>query len=147
MNNIIEFLVTNRYIIEPILIVAICFELYAINTGIFEDMWSSSSFLGKIFTGICIVVSLPAFIIYMFISIGILLYYTIHDLLFPRKAGYILKVSYDKDMYATLKENKIYCEHWGQACLETSVIVFLWEKDYKKALKILPELQNRIVTR
>lgn len=145
MNNIIEFLITNKFIIMPILIVTICLGLFAINRGMFEDMWSSSSFFGKIFTCVCVVISLPAIVIHAFISLCILLYDMICDLLFPRKSGYRLKVLYDKDMYATLKENKIYCEHWGQACLETSVIVFLWDKDYKKALKILPELQGRIV--
>lgn len=142
MNNIVGFLLTHKFIIISIFLITITFGLYAIETGKFEDMWWSSNFLGKIFTCMCIVISFPAFIIHVIIYFPSWL----HDLMFPRKAGYTLKVLYDKDVYTTLKENKIYCEHWGQACLENSVIVFLCEKDFKKALNILPELQDRIVT-
>ncbi len=139
------FLVMNKLILMSIVIVIISCGLVAINKGTFENMWSSSGLPGKIFTCVCVVISLPAIIIHMVISYCILQCEKIHDFLLPRKAGYTLKVSYDKDIYETLKENKIYCEHWGQLCLETSTIVFLWEKDYKKALKICPTLQDRII--
>ena len=148
--NIIEFLLEQNLLkqkfftlfIVSVYIIIIPIALSAIENEKFKDMWWSSNFFGKIFTCICIVISFPAFIIHVFIN----LFCWLHDFMFPRNAGYTLKVSYDKDIYTALKENKIYCEHWGQACLETSVIVFLWEKDFKKALKILPELQDRIVT-
>lgn len=56
-----------------------------------------------------------------------------------------MKVSYDQELYESLKLNKIYCENWGQMNPDTSVIVFLWEKDYKKALKLFTELQHRLI--
>ena len=74
-----------------------------------------------------------------------LLYQRIYDLAFPRRAGYRAKIKYEPRVYRALKENKIYCEHWGQINLETSVIVFLWKKDYEKALKLFPELQDLLI--
>lgn len=133
-------------IIAITLIVTICGMFLGINAmhnNTFESLWKSASLIGKVFTCIYAVISLPGIILYMLSTFILSLFEKIRDLAFPRKSGYTVRIVYDKDIYNALKENKIYCEHWGQA-LESSVIVFLWKKDYEKALKLFPDLKDRI---
>lgn len=135
-------------IIAITIIVTICGILLGINAmhnNTFESLWKSASLIGKVFTCIYVVISLPGIIVYMLVTFIISLFEKIRDLAFPRKSGYMVRIIYDKDIYNELKKNKIYCEHWGQMNLESSVIVFLWKKDYEKALKLFPDLKDRIV--
>lgn len=146
MNNIIDFFITYKdSFVVAFLIVGICLGIHAMHFEIFDDMWQSASFFGKVISCIYATVSLPGIIVYILGLCIISLFVLLHDLAFPRKSGYTLKVAYDKKLYEALKENKIYCEHWGQINLETSVLVFLWKRDYEKALKLFPDLQDRIV--
>lgn len=131
-------------IIPIVLIMTIFLGIRSMYYGIYESMWGSASFFGKVFTCVYVVISMPGILVYMLILFAISLFEWVRNLLFPRKSGYVLKIAYDKNLYETLKENKIYCEHWGQMHLESSVIVFLWKKDYEKALKLFPDLQDRI---
>lgn len=111
----------------------------------FESLWKSASLIGKVFTCIYVVISLPGIIIYLLALFISSLFDGIRTLAFPRKySNYRIKIVYDKNLYEVLKENKIYFEHWGQCNLESSVIVFLWKKDYEKALKLIPDLKDRI---
>lgn len=133
------------FIIVIILFFSAIIGLFAMADKTYNDLWKAASLPGKIFTGMCIIITLPGIIVYMIFSFMLSSFYWLYDLLFPRKSGYRMKVSYDQELYESLKLNKIYCEHWGQMNPDTSVIVFLWEKDYKKALKLFPELQHRVI--
>lgn len=106
----------------------------------FVDMWESANFFGRVITCVYAAILLPGIIVYGMGNILLTIYTRIHNLVFPRKSGYTVRIPYDEEVYRALKENHIYCEHWGQACLKSSVIVFLWKKDYEKALKLFPDI-------
>ena len=106
----------------------------------FVDMWESANFFGRVITCVYAAILLPGIIVYGMGNILLTIYTRIHNLVFPRKSGYTVKIPYDEKLYRALQANNVYCEHWGQCWLESSVIVFLWKKDYEKALKLFPDI-------
>ena len=123
---------------------AILFGPFAMAEGIYSDMWDAGNIAGKIVTILLVILSLPGILVYFVIVFLGASFSFIKDLLFPRASGYTMKVPYDEETYKSLQNAKIYCEHWGQIDIPSSKIVFLCKSDWKKALKLFPELESKV---
>ena len=123
---------------------SILFGFFAMAEDIYSDMWDAGNIAGKIVTTLLIILSLPGILVYFITGFLVEVFAFVKDLLFPRASGYTMKVSYDEETYTALKSAKIYCEHWGQMDIQSSVIVFLCKSDWKKALKLFPELESKV---
>lgn len=109
----------------------------------FRDLWKAGNIAGKFITILLILVLSPGVIFYFITHLLVACLFGIRDFLFPRKSGYRMKIPYNAETYKALQDKKIYCEHWGQIDISSSVIVFLCKADWEKALKHFPELTQK----
>lgn len=137
----------NREVIEAILVIAlICVTIIGFcvtdNEG-FSELWEAGNVVGKFITIVLAILLLPGIIAYYVLGFLEDLIIAVKDFLFPRKSGYHVQVPYNEANYKALQSMKIYCEHWGQIDIPSSVIVFKCEADWKKTLRHFPELASK----